>query len=83
MMVHTFDPSTREVEAGRSVFVRSQPGLSSMFQDEKLLSWKERSWRCKMQESVSWDQFGRSPYRTTEGVWTLAAQMEVFGGFGT
>lgn len=38
MMVHTFDPSTREVEAGRSVFVRSQPGLSSMFQDEKLLS---------------------------------------------
>lgn len=36
MMVHTFDPSTREVEAGRSVFVQSQPGLSSMFQDEKL-----------------------------------------------
>jgi hypothetical protein len=32
-MAHTFNPSTQEAEAGRSLWVQGQPGLQSEFQD--------------------------------------------------
>ena len=35
MMVHTFNSSTQEAEAGRSLWVQSQPGLQSKFQDSQ------------------------------------------------
>ena len=33
VVAHTFNPSIQEAEAGRSLWVRSQPGLQSEFQD--------------------------------------------------
>jgi hypothetical protein len=34
-MAHTFDPSTGEAEAGRSLRVHGQPGVWSEFQDSQ------------------------------------------------
>ena len=33
VVVHVFNPSTREAEAGGSLSVQGQPGLQSEFQD--------------------------------------------------
>ena len=35
MVAHTFNPSTQEVEAGRSLWVQGQPGLQSELQDSQ------------------------------------------------
>jgi hypothetical protein len=35
MVVHAFNPSTWEAEAGGSLWVRGQPGLQSEFQDSQ------------------------------------------------
>ena len=35
VVVHTFNPSTQEAEAGGSLGVRGQPGLQSEFQDSQ------------------------------------------------
>jgi hypothetical protein len=35
MVVHTFNPSTREAEAGGSLGIQGQPGLQSKFQDSQ------------------------------------------------
>jgi hypothetical protein len=34
-MVHTFNPSTQEAEAGGHLWARVQPGLQSEFQDRQ------------------------------------------------
>ena len=34
-MAHSFNPSTKEAEAGRSLWVQGQPGLQSEFQDSQ------------------------------------------------
>ena len=41
MVVHDFNPSTGEAEAGRSLWVQTQPGLQSEFQDRPQ-SYKEK-----------------------------------------
>jgi hypothetical protein len=35
MVVHTFNPSTKEAQAGRFLWVQDQPGLQSEFQDSQ------------------------------------------------
>jgi hypothetical protein len=42
MVVHIFNPSAQEVEAGGSLWVRGQPSLQIKFQNREILSWKTK-----------------------------------------
>ena len=35
MVAHSFDPNTQDAEAGRSLFIRDQPGLHAQFHNSQ------------------------------------------------
>ena len=60
MVTHSLHPSTREAEAGGSLWVQGQPGLQSEFQDSQsfytekpCLTMKKK--KIEIKEPVLWD----------------------------
>jgi hypothetical protein len=52
VVADTFNPSTQEAEAGRSLWVQSQPGLQSEFQDSQGFNTKKACLVCVLVEAV-------------------------------